>query len=221
MASAWPRTADLELQQDGNTFVTAVDGALPAYNLTAAIGTELLAARGAYETDLAAATEPSTRTKGTINQKNISKRAYLAILRTAAKLVKAGPDVTEQMKIDAGLPIPDMNPTPVGPPESFPLSTLSPQGAARNELRLADSATPTKRARPKNAVAAEVRMAVVDSPATAPANWDRTLFVTKALTEIASDESDAGKTLIVQSRWLGSKGQVGPRGPVETGTIAA
>jgi hypothetical protein len=224
MPNGWPNTADLPLKSEADVFVDGVSTAPTTFNLTVAIATDLDQKRSAYSDDLVASRDPATRTRGTIAKKNGSKKNLLAALRAAARLVRAGPSVTDQQRLDIGLPVRDANPSPIGPPQTFPLATLSPQGGARNALRLTDSATPTRRKRPDDAVAAEVRMAVIDSgdPIPGPdAVWPRTLFLTRAITEIESSPADVGKTLVAQSRWLGSKGQVGPWGPVETGTIAA
>ena len=91
-------------------------------------------------------------------------------------------------------------------------------------MRLTDSATPTKRARPRGAAFAEVRMMRIEQGAPLPgpeATWPITRMVSKALSEVESDESDAGKVLVAQSRWVSPIGLTGPWGPVETGTIAA
>jgi hypothetical protein len=224
MPSGFPNMTDLGLLDSSRIFISGVSVAPVSYNLTTAIVSDLQVKHDTYETDLGDSRDPSTRTPAVIRRKSGSKKILAAALRSAAALVQAGPNVTPEQKVSIGLKPRDVEPSPLGPPDELALSTLSPLGAARNELRIVSSATPTRRARPKNAIAAEVRIAVVDSPADIPgpdAAWPRSMVVTRAITEIESDESDAGKTLVVQSRWLGTRGRVGPWGPVETGTIAA
>jgi hypothetical protein len=218
---SFPRTTDLELKQDGEAFINNVATAPTTFNLTAAIVSALEATKDEYEDALGICLDPDSRTRGSIQAKNTAKKPYVQALRDAAALVQIGPNTTDQMRRDLGLPVHDKRPSPVGPPDTFPIPTLVPQGAARNKLRIVDSGTPGKRKRPKGAVAAEVRFAVVATPETVPATWDKTMFITRALSDVENPEADAGKTLVCQGRWIGSKGQVGPWGPVETGTIAA
>ena len=83
---------------------------------------------------------------------------------------------------------------------------------------------PTGAVARRGVVAAEVQLAVISSGEPLPnpdGPWPITRFVTKSISEIASDPAEAGKTLVARSRWIGTTGQVGPWGPVETGTIAA
>jgi hypothetical protein len=224
MPTTWPRTDDRGAKDDGDTFVGATVTHPISYNLTAAIVADLGNKLDAYGNALATSLNPATRTRGTIAAKNALKKTFLAALRAGGNLVKAGLTVSDPQKADAGLPLRDPTPTPIGPPSTYPLATLSPQGGARHELRLSDSATPTRRRRPRYAVAAEVRFAVAAAgqPIPGPGDaWSRTAFVTRSVSEIESDPADAGKTLVAQPRWLGTKGQVGPWGPIETGTIAA
>jgi hypothetical protein len=195
-----------------------------SFNLTAGLCTDLQSKLGDYSDALAICLDPATRSRVTIAWKNARRTSLLSALRACAALVRAGINVTDEQRLALGMSPKDREPSPVGPPDTFPLTTLEPQGAARNKMRLSDSATPTRRARPKTAIAAEVRMAVVAAgdpvPAPDATGWTQTRIVTKALTEIEHPESEAGKTLVCQSRWIGTKGQLGPWGPVETGTIA-
>ena len=221
----FPPTADLSLKQAAQNFIGIAAASPTAVNLTLAIVNDLSSKETDYTNDLTAALDPSTRTKVTINKKNASKKLLVAALRAAARLVNAGPAVTDDQRVALGIDPRDREPTPAGPPNSFPLTTLEPLGGARNKMRLADSNTPTRRARPKHVIGAEVRFAVIDAgaplPAPESAAWTRSMIVTKAISEVDNPEADAGKTLVCQSRWLGTKGQVGPWGPLESGTIAA
>jgi hypothetical protein len=220
----YPPTADLELKAAGETFVANANISPTSANLSAPIVADLQIKLDDYTGALTVALDPATRSRVNIAAKNAKKKIFLAALRAAIKLVKAGLTVTLEKRLSLGIPEADSEPTPSGAPETFPLTTLEPLGAARNKMRLVDSATPTKRRRPRNAAFAEVRMMRIEQGAPLPgpdAVWPITRMVSKTLSEIESDESDAGKTLVAQSRWVSPIGLTGPWGPLKTGTIAA
>jgi hypothetical protein len=91
------------------------------FGLTAAQATAYAALHTAFAAALATATEPATRTRGTVSLKDDKRADLKAKARELARIVNAFPAVTNQQRIDLGL-----NPRggavgPINPPTEPPV----------------------------------------------------------------------------------------------------
>lgn len=199
-----------------------ISAAPTTYGLVAADATALATLVTAFVSALATATNPTTRTKGTIAAKDTAKAQVVATVRVLAKRIQANPAVTAQMKTDLGLPVHAVVPTPQPPPTSSPALIIVSIKPRAHIIRIADENTPNKRARPKGTFGAEVYSYVGD-PADAPADLELWRFegqATKAEFEVDYGGADVGKTALIVARWYNRKGETGPVSLPVNATVA-
>ena len=161
---------------------------------------------------------PATRTPVTIAAKDSTKGAMLPILREYAVLINANQAVTNDQRRSLGLTIKKTTPTPIPDPVSSPIVSMiaAVQGAVQFGLR--DSLTPTVRAKPFGAIAAQVfvNMGTVSTgnpsgdPASSPSLSDYVDIATKTPFSVPFAGEDAGRKANIWTRWITRTGLVGP-----------
>src|SRR5687767_13918672 len=89
----------------GLNFANTLVASPTTYDVTPAEATGVLTLATGYQTAFNVASDPSTRTKGTVAAKDTQKAILKASLRAYAKRVQAAPTVTAQQKLDLGIPV--------------------------------------------------------------------------------------------------------------------
>ena len=98
---------------------------------------------------------------------------------------------------------------------------LRPSASLRSEL---EEATPTRRARPKGVLGAEVWLTLIDAGQPAPTDPSALAFLTMAIKpSIRADfrSGDGGKTAVYMTRWVNTQGEKGPWSEIAAVTAAA
>ncbi len=191
------------------------------YGLVAADGTAITNAYNAWHTAFLAATNPTTRTKGTVATKNVQKGIVLGVVRGYANTIRVNKAVSNELKIGLGLHVSDSQPSPVPPPSTYPIISISGMGQGLQDLRAADQNTPQKRAKPLGAAGLLLFRAVGTAPVSEPTAATFLAFVSKDKFTSAFLPADNGKTATYFARWTNSKGEVGPWSPPASMPIAA
>jgi hypothetical protein len=204
-----------------SNFRTLIAATPVAYGLVAADATAITNAVTAWHNAYLAATNPTTRTKATVTTKNEQKSIVLGVVRGYANTIRVNMAVSDALKIGLGLHVHDSVPTPVPPPSTFPLLTIMEPHRGVQDLRAADSTTPTKRAKPPGTAGMLVFLHVGTAAVTNPADADFLIFSGK--TEHASnfDPADNGKVATYFARWTNAKGEMGPWSAPASMPIAA
>lgn len=211
------------LRDWAQNFSTLVSATPTAFGLVALDATQLASLLTSFLNCYDAAVEPTTRTRVTIGAKNVAKAALLADVRMLVRKIQSTPTVTVNQKLALGITVPDRAPTPVPPPATKPIMQLVANSGRAIVARVADSATPTSRARPFATFGAEVFSYVVQNGEAAPADleqWRYEGLARKATVAIRFGAADVGKTAVIKMRWCGSRGS-GPVSEPATATIAA
>jgi len=219
MATVPPRS-DLALNVFTINFSAKLSATPTAFGLVAADATAYAALSTDYGTKLATATNPTTRTKGTIAAKETSKAALLAKARQLIKIINAYPPLTAQQRADLGLNPRDSVPTPVPPPATRPIVTVDPVG----RLRIVDETTPTRRAKPSGVIGALVYAKISPPADPAPVGIEEASFAelaTRANSTLTLPAGSNNKTLYVFAQWVNDKGERGPVSIVAATAIAA
>lgn len=166
-----------------------------------------------FESALILATEPSTRTAISVADKNTTKAAAVAVGRQIARHLvneyRAG-NITGGELETYGIRIPDVVPSAISAPVTFPLLGLVSASGGQQVLRASDSATPDSRAKPFGASALHLYRS---SALTAPANGDGSEFVGQFSRQpmiVSSPASLAGERIHYFARWVSAKGDTGP-----------
>jgi hypothetical protein len=221
MPAGFLPSRDQDLDTWAGNFDTRITATPTAFGLIVADATAFHALASDFSTKLAAATNPSTRTKVTIQQKDISRAALKLKARTLAKVVNAYPPITNAQRADLGLTVRDGTPSPIPPPATQPVVNIEGSGGGAALLRLADETTPLKKAKPPGVFAALV-YTKIDGPA--PVVPDDAKFsgvATKTLHTVNLPGGSVGKTLWVLAQWINERGENGPTSVVTSAMIAA
>jgi len=112
-------------------FKTLIAANPASYGLVAGDATAISAAYAAWNAAYLAATNPTTRTRATVQTKNQQKANVLSVVRGYAASIRANRAVTDALKIGLGLHIHDAQPTPIPPPSTYPVLTIQGLGLGR------------------------------------------------------------------------------------------
>lgn len=206
--SAFAGNADAKLTAQPTVYGTTAAEALILHNLVLD-----------FDTRLATATNPDTRTRGTISGKNASKKALIAKLRQIFRVVNAHAGVSDQQRIDLGLNPRDVEPTPIGVPTTRPVVLVDSAGF----LRLADETQFERKGKPVGVMGAFVytKLALPGEPAP---DLDGTKFAalaTRTNHQLTLPMDAQGKRLYVFAQWVNERGQPGPTSFLASALIAA
>jgi hypothetical protein len=107
MSNSYIPSKDAELDAWALNFKTLIAATPTNYGLVAADATAISAAYTSWHTAFLAATNPSTRTKGTVETKNVQKANMLTVVRGYAATIRANKAVSNELKIGIGLHVAD------------------------------------------------------------------------------------------------------------------
>jgi hypothetical protein len=192
-----------------------------SYSFTAAQATLLANAVSAYETSYGLATDPATKTKGTVIDKDLKRALLKATLRSYARQIQANPSVTAQQKTDLGLPVRDAEPSTRPAPNTQPVGSVV--GIVNNDVMTQwfDQLTPTRRARPVGYAGLAIYSYVGENPPSDIEQWRHEGLATTSRFTIGFNPGDAGKKITIVARWYSYKGEFGPLSTPITTVIAA
>lgn len=204
-----------------NNFSSLISSDPPRYGLTSAIAVSVAAQESLFAQALQVATDPSTRTKPAVAAKDAARASSSAVARQAAQIVQATPGVTPDDIASLGLTVRSSSRPPVPPPSTLPLVTITSTAGQRVVMSLADSPTPTRKARPRGSIGAFLFWKV---GTTAPTGLNDCKFgglAVKFPAQIQLDSSTAGQTVWILARWANRRGETGPVSAVVSAIVAS
>lgn len=209
-----------------------------AYGLTADDLAIIIAARDAYEIALPQAQNPATNSRTAVIAKNTARDEADRISRTYAQIIKNQPshNVSDELKVLAGVRIEKTTRTPKGPPGTFPRLYIVHDGVlglgSNVKLRFRDDALGTGRMPREDGVTHVVVYAKIAPPPPVAASamqviahatrnpfrvrFDASLLARFGLRPTSRDDGAAefrSVTVMFRGQWLNAKGEVGPLGP--------
>jgi hypothetical protein len=220
-AGDWIPGTDADLDTFALNFSAILTANPTAYGLTAGDATALATLVNAYDAALGLATDPSTRTPATIAAKDAAKNAMKPQLRADGVLIRANPAVSDDAKIAIGVTVPDVKPTPIIAPTSFPLLSVLSATPFNHNLKVTDSDTPTTNAKPAGAIALEFRAQVSATAIADPGDIAYAGLETGHLVNKQFESGDVGKKCYYAGRWITRTGLVGPWSDITSFTVAA
>lgn len=219
MAGSYIPTREAELVTWAVNFDTLVTAAPATYGLVAADAASIHTYVAAFTAAYTLASDPVTRTLGTVADKDAKKAAMLAVLRSYSQRIKLNAGVADIDKANLGIPVGNAPPAPVPPPATYPLVSLAIPAALQIECRIRDSATPDSAAKPGGAIGAQVFVSTAATPPNDATTWKFAGFATRRSFVIDFDNADATKIAHVIMRWQNRRGQAGPWSAVRDMTI--
>ena len=187
------------------------------YGLTVEQATALGSAVGDFEVAYATATNPSTRTGPSIAAKKTAKKDMLAAIRPLVQTMQNWSGMTDEKRDLLGIPVRDVKPTPIGPPEEMPVLRVgSVVGRTLNlEVRRTDGKT---RRKPSGVRAVWLRTYVGVTPPQVLGAYEFRGESTKSNPQVVFEPGVApGTPVWVTAMWVNPTGVPGPAcAPVKT-----
>jgi hypothetical protein len=160
----------------------------------------------------------ATRTKATTPATRSARSALVATLRAFAGQIQRATLCTNAMRGALGLPLRGNLPTQFATPSTAPIVTAAPANSGTLLVRLADTATPTKRSRPHGVRGAHLYIQV---GGTAPSNTGGMTFAgnwTVAKRQLSLPSGSGGQKVYLAAHWYTAKGRIGPDSTVTFST---
>ena len=191
-------------------FSGGISASPSTYQLSAPDATAIANAVLAFGNALSIASDPSTRTSGTVAAKDDARTAAEQICRQYAILIKYNSGISDQDKIDIGVKPVNNTREPILCPQTSPLISVIAATPGRQTLRYADTTTPDSPAKPFGASELLLFVAIGTTPATDPEQADFYGKFTRNPMAIDFGAADNGKMATYFARWAGRRGDVGP-----------
>jgi hypothetical protein len=169
---------------------------------------------GKFDTALTVAEDPR-HSSVDISKKNTAKDEATDAARSFyMQYIVGNKSVTEDQRIDCGLPVYDDTRTPADIPDFFPmLEDFSHPAVGQVKLNTVDSKE-KKKTKPKSVQGVEVRSAVRAEKLEFVEEMDRSDFTTKTYIVLDLGDKMVGKFLTFFFRYENTRGQKGPWSPV-------
>lgn len=156
--------------------------------------------------------------------KDAARVSLEAEIRPVTNFVQTYFKTTDADRANIGIALRRLGGPPSPVPATRPLVYVDDKARLTHTLRFVDESTPTRRARPKGVLGAEVWVTLTEPNQPPPVGVDPMRFVALATTapsQTTFDATDAGKTAHYALRWLSTTGERGPWSEVCAATIAA
>lgn len=156
--------------------------------------------------------------------KDAAKRELERQIRPISAFVQSYPKTTDADRATIGISVRDTGGPPTPAPTSRPLLLIDAGSRLTHRLRLVDESTPTRSARPRGTLGAEVYLALVPARETPPADPSVYKFirtVTRGGAEVAFPAEQGGLNAAYLVRWVSATGEPGPWSETVTATVAA
>lgn len=205
--------ADAAFHAWQTNFVAYVNANFAALGLTAADTTALGNAQVPWKTGYPAHVAAQAAAIAATQAKDEGRDSYVAHIRGLVRRLQASPSVSDAERGGLGITIRDGGGgTPVPPPVSRPLVMVESGGRLRHTVRFVDEATPTRRAKPKGVIGAEVWVALLPPSHTTPPTPESCTFLGTATRSpfVADFEgAEGGKNAHYMLRWINRRGVTG------------
>jgi hypothetical protein len=201
-------------------FVTYANANLTALGLVAADLAPITSGQTAFNTGFTAHVAAVNAAKAAKQTKDENRAALTAVIRPLVRRLQASAVVSDAERASLGINV-RQTPAPIGAPTTAPTCTVECGNRLQHTLRFADSATPTRKAKPAGVMGAEIWAKVGTAP---PASESELRFVavdTSAPFTVNYDIAEGGKTAYYWLRWVSPTGERGPWSEQAAATIAA
>src|SRR5438128_805755 len=116
----FPPNKDAALLAMANNFQAKIATDFATYGYTSAQATENATVTTAFADAMAAIDDPATKTRAKVAAKDTAKRNLVNNLRILNRVAQANPALTDEQKIELGLPV-YASRSPINPPTDVPV----------------------------------------------------------------------------------------------------
>jgi hypothetical protein len=216
--------ADAEFDTWQNGFTSLAADFLINNIISEELALNLLNAQILWQETYANHTSKQAAAEAATQQKDEARAAFESLAREAGRAIQGYPGATDADRASMGLTVRRSDRTPAPTPTSPPLARVDVGDRLRHTIRFTDLATPTRKAKPKGTIGAELRLKLVDAGAPQPTDPDALTFLalsTNGTTTAKFEAKDGGKTAVYMLRWISSGGVAGPWSEPVAATVAA
>lgn len=207
---------DADLLAWSNNMKLLISADAEAFGLSVAQATQYSTAQADFQAKFSLAYNPPTRTRVTVEQKELSKRSLIELTQEFVRIIQATPTVTDDQRRALAITVrkhPEPSPIPTEMPEMDILSVTGRTVKARLH-----SATHEGRAKPPLVKAAYLYTFVGETSPEDLSEWQFRGETTKTTFEITFPASvEPGTKVWLTACWVNARGQSGPaRDPMST-----
>jgi hypothetical protein len=216
--------ADAEFDTWQNGFTSLAADFLINNIISEELAIKLFNAQALWQATYANHTQKQAAAEAATQQKDEARVAYESLAREAGRAIQGYPGATDADRASMGLTVRQSVRTPTPTPTSAPIARVDTGLRLRHTIRFTDQSTPTRKAKPKGTLGAELRLKLVDAGAPTPTDPNALNFLSLSTDGSATAEfesKDGGKTAVYMLRWVGPGGIAGPWSEPVAATVAA
>ncbi len=222
MAADYIPGADGEFDAWQQNFVTYASANAAALGLDPMVDIPpLTSAQTTWGTDYPAHATAQAAAESARQAKDTARQAFERVIRPLVQRLQASADVDDTERAALGITVRDTTPTPAPAPTTRPVVTVDSGQRLLQVIHFSDELSPTRKAKPKGAMGAEVWVKVGDP---APVDESELTFLaldTRTPYTAKYVGADANKVAHYMLRWVNTRGQKGPWSETASATIGA
>jgi hypothetical protein len=179
---------------------------------------------GAWNTGYTAHVAAQAAAQAARQTKDAARARAESLARPLAAYVQALSFTTDADRATLGITVHGGAALPSRHLSTAPIAQVKEGGRLTHQVRLVDESTPTRRARPRGVLGAEVWVKLVEADQPAPTDPNEMSFLTMTTKPSFRAEfkaAEGGKTAVYMARWINTRGEKGPWSDIATATVAA
>ncbi len=209
MANGYMPRADQPAKTWMRTFANGLLARPGIYGVTLSDAESVDAGVEVFELALARATDPPTRTRGSVCLKTETRVAAEQVIAQFYSMIKANRSVSNEDRIKIGMKPTRKRRGRVACPKSSPILNVVVHPSAQHLLRF-QNGDEIGKAKPAGAIALQVFVAMADERVTDPTQAHFLMAATRNPTRIQYERKDDGKVATYFARWISRRGETGP-----------
>ena len=210
MANPYIPNKDSEFNTWANNFSTVLTASPATYGLASTDATTVAAVVTAWNAAYALATGGSTRGPSSIAAKNAARVNAQTVIRPYATQIAANQGVTNPNKVNIGVTVRKVLPTPIPTPTTYPIITVIAGTPGEHTMRFADQNSPALRAKPFGAIGCQIFGKASATPITDPTQLPYIQTSTKNPVGVPVPSGSKGMVIYYTAVWITRTGLIGP-----------
>jgi hypothetical protein len=191
-------------------FSAKINADAPLYGLTEPAAAEYAVVQQAFAQAYAVAQCPSTDSSSATAAKEAERVALERATRPLVRLIKANPNVTDEMRVNLGLPRQTQRRRHVPAPDAAPLLRVVKSVAGAISVRLGD-ATSMRRGKPRDVCRAVVLGYIGENPPADPRQWSLAAIPSRATAQLHFNPNlPPGTKVWLTACWTNARQERGP-----------
>jgi hypothetical protein len=204
-----------------NLFVPYAAGHAVALGIPAGMATGLTGALDLWNDAFPAHKTAQTAAQTATTIKNTTRSDLTARARPAIQIIQNNPAVSDDVRVEMGLPILDKTPTRPAVPTTRPVAIVDTRQRLQHVISWRDETTVKGKAKPPGVRGAQIWHFVGPTPPGDPGEFEFVALDTATPYLLEYEAADAGKLASYLLRWENTRGEFGPWSETVSATIPA